>query len=144
MLTDPVDAEVMDAAPGLRAIANYAVGTDNIDLEAATARGIPVGNTPGVLTEATADLALALMLAVMRRLPEGEAQVRAGSWPSWDPDGLLGRDLHRSTVLIVGAGRIGQAVARGWRVRCRVLTAGRGDALEPLLGRPTWSRSTAR
>ena len=78
LLTDPVDAELMDAAPKLRAISNYAVGVDNVDVEAATARGIPVGNTPGVLTESTADLALALMLGIARRLAEGEAFVRRG------------------------------------------------------------------
>jgi len=134
MLTDPVDEEVIAAAPGLRAIANYAVGTDNIDLEAATARGIPVGNTPDVLTETTADLALALMLALMRRLREGEDEVRAGEWVTWEPARLLGRDLHGATVLVVGAGRIGRAVTRRLEgFGCRMLTAGRGDSLDPLL-----------
>ena len=93
-----------------------------------------MGHTPDVLTGATADMTLALMLAAMRRLPEAEAQVREGRWTSWAPDGLLGRDLGRSTVLIVGRGRIGQAVAE--RVRgfgAEVITAGRGDELEPLL-----------
>ena len=105
-------------------------------MTAATARGIPVGHTPDVLTDATADMALALMLAVMRRLPEGERLVRTGRWTSWAPDGLLGRDLSRSTVLIVGRGRIGNAVAE--RVRgfgAEVLSAGRGDELAPLLDR---------
>ena len=112
------------------------MGVDNVDVAAATARGIPVGHTPDVLTGATADMALALMLAVMRRLPEGEPQVREGRWTSWAPDGLLGRDLHRSTVLIVGRGRIGEAVAE--RVQgfgAEVLAAGRGDELGPLLER---------
>jgi len=130
LLTDPVDAAVISASPGLRAISNYAVGVDNVDVEAATARGIPVGNTPGVLTESTADLALALMLALMRRLPDAQQEVRAGEWLTWEPARLLGRDLHRSTVLVVGPGRIGQAVAR--RVRgfgARVIEAGRGDRL---------------
>ena len=80
LLTDRVGADVIATSPDLRAISNYAVGVDNVDVEAATARGIPVGNTPGVLTESTADLAVALMLALMRRLPEGEAEIRAGEW----------------------------------------------------------------
>jgi glyoxylate reductase len=135
MLTDPVDEEVFAVNPDLRAIANYAVGTDNIDLSAATARGIPVGNTPDVLTETTADLALALMLALMRRLREGEGEVRAGRWVTWEPARLLGRDLNGATVLVVGAGRIGRAVMRRLEgFRCRVVTAGRGDELAPLLG----------
>ncbi|HYI36786.1 MAG TPA: D-glycerate dehydrogenase [Thermoleophilaceae bacterium] len=134
MLGDRVDGGLLEAAPRLRAVANYAVGVDNVDVDAATARGIPVGHTPDVLTGATADMALALMLAVMRRLPEGEAQVREGRWTSWAPDGLLGRDLSRSTVLVVGRGRIGEAAAE--RVRgfgAEVIAAGRGDELGPLL-----------
>ena len=131
LLTDSVDAELIAAAPDLRAIANYAVGTDNIDLEAATARGIPVGNTPDVLTETTADLALALMLAMMRRLREGEDEVRAGEWVTWEPARLLGHDLHSATVLVIGAGRIGRAVSQRLEgFGCRVLTAGRGDSLD--------------
>ena len=112
LLTDPVDAELIEAAPGLRAISNYAVGTDNVDLEAASDRGIPVGNTPDVLTESTADLALALMLALSRRLVEAHAYVRNGEWRTWEPGLLLGRDLHGATVGIIGLGRIGRAVAR--------------------------------
>ena len=112
LLTDPVDAELIEAAPRLRAISNYAVGVDNVDLEAAAARGIPVGNTPDVLTESTADLALALMLGIARRLAEGEAFVKAGEWVTWEPGLMLGRDLHGATVGIVGHGRIGQAVGR--------------------------------
>jgi glyoxylate reductase len=138
LLTDRVDAELIQAAPKLRAISNYAVGVDNVDVEAATARGIPVGNTPGVLTESTADLALALMLGIARRLAEGEAFVRAGEWVTWEPGLMLGRDLHGATVGIVGYGRIGQAVAR--RVEgfgCQVLTTSRsaGVPLEELLER---------
>jgi glyoxylate reductase len=112
MLTDRVDAALLDAAPGLKAIANLAVGTDNIDLEATAARGVPVGNTPEVLTDATADLTLALMLALMRRLPEGEARVREGRWGAWQPAEDLGSDLAGRTLGVVGWGRIGQAVAR--------------------------------
>ncbi len=112
LLTDPVDAELIEAAPRLRAISNYAVGTDNVDLDAASERGIPVGNTPDVLTDSTADLALALMLGISRRLAEGDAYVRRGEWRTWEPGLLLGRDLHGATVGIVGYGRIGQAVAR--------------------------------
>jgi glyoxylate reductase len=122
MLSDRVDAELIDGAPRLRAVSNYAVGVDNVDLEAAVRRGIPVGNTPDVLTEATADLAVALMLGIARRLAEGDRMVRAGQWLTWDPGLMLGRDLHDATVGIVGFGRIGRAVAR--RVEgfgCRVL-----------------------
>ncbi|MFN8150877.1 MAG: D-glycerate dehydrogenase [Solirubrobacterales bacterium] len=111
-LTDRVDAELLDACPELRAIANFAVGVDNIDLAAARERGIPVGNTPGVLTETTADLAFALILACARGLPGAEADVRAGRWTTWSPEGWLGRDVHGATLGIVGAGAIGMAVAR--------------------------------
>ena len=124
LLTDPVDAELIAAAPRLRAISNYAVGVDNVDVEAATARGIPVGNTPDVLTESTADLALALMLGIARRLAEGEAFVKAGEWATWEPDLMLGRDLHGATVGVVGYGRIGQAVGRRLEgFGCQVLTS---------------------
>jgi glyoxylate reductase len=138
LLTDPVDAELIQAAPRLRAISNYAVGVDNVDVEAAAARGIPVGNTPDVLTESTADLALALMLGIARRLAEGEAFVKAGEWATWEPDLMLGRDLHGATVGIVGHGRIGQAVGR--RVEgfgCEVITNTRsgGVSLGELLER---------
>ncbi len=112
-LEDPIDAEVMDAAgPGLKVIAQYAVGVDNIDLEAARARGIRVTNTPGVLTEATADLAFALLLAAARRVVEGDRYVRAGRWRCWLPTGFLGPEVAGARVLVVGFGRIGQAFAR--------------------------------
>ena len=127
LLSEAVSAELIAGAPGLRAISNYAVGVDNVDLDAATARGIPVGHTPDVLTESTADLAVALMLGVARRLLEGDAFVRHGEWATWDPGLLLGRDLHGATVGIVGMGRIGGAVAH--RVRgfgARVISSGRG------------------
>jgi len=111
MLTERVDGELLDAAPALRAVANCAVGTDNIDLDACAARGVAVGNTPSVLTDATADLTMALLLAAARRLPEGMAEVRESRWGPWDPQHLLGLDLAGATLGIVGYGRIGRAVA---------------------------------
>lgn len=110
MPTDTIDAEVMDAAP-LQVIANHAVGVDNIDLAAAAARGIPVTNTPGVLTDATADLAMALLLAVARRVVEGHTLVSAGQFEGWRPTMLRGMELRGATLGVVGMGRIGQAVA---------------------------------
>jgi len=128
LLTDPVDADLIAACSALRVISNYAVGVDNIDLDAATARAIPVGHTPEVLTDSTADLAVALMLAACRRLAEGERIVRGGEWGAWSPEWLLGRDLHGATVLIVGGGRIGRTVARRLAgFDCEVLVAGRGE-----------------
>ncbi len=113
LLTDRVDDEFLDAAgPQLKVVSNYAVGFDNIDLEACARRGIPVGNTPGVLTETTADLAWALLMAAARRLPEGDRYVRDGRWKTWGPLLLLGPDVHGATIGIVGFGRIGQAMAR--------------------------------
>jgi lactate dehydrogenase-like 2-hydroxyacid dehydrogenase len=113
LLTDRVDDELLDAAgPGLKVVSNLAVGYDNIDLAACARRGIPVGNTPGVLTEATADLAFALLLTVARRLPESAALVTQDRWLTWDPLLLLGRDVSGATLGIVGFGRIGQEVAR--------------------------------
>ena len=110
LLTDAIDADLIAACPDLKAISNLAVGVNNVDLTAATARGIPVGYTPDVLTESTADLAFALMLAVARRLPEGIEAVRDGSWITWEPAFLLGRDVGGATLGIVGMGRIGHAV----------------------------------
>ncbi len=112
LLTDKVDAEVMDAAARLKVISNMAVGVDNVDLAAATARGIPVGNTPGVLTDATADMTFALLMAAARRVVEGEKYVRQGKWKTWNPRLLLGADLVGATLGIIGFGRIGQAVAK--------------------------------
>lgn len=121
ILTDTVDAEVLDAAgPQLRIVANYAVGYNNIDVAAATARRIPVTNTPGVLTETTADLAWALLMASARRLGEGERLLRASEWAGWGPTLLLGVDVHGKTLGIFGMGRIGQAMARraqGFNIR---------------------------
>ena len=113
LLTDRVDADLLDCAgPRLRVVSNYAVGYDNIDVAACAARGIAVGNTPGVLTETTADLAFALLAASARRVAEGDRYVRAGRWLTWGPMLLLGPDLHGATLGIVGFGRIGQAMAR--------------------------------
>jgi glyoxylate reductase len=136
LLTDPVDAELIAACPRLRAISNYAVGTDNVDVEAASARGIPVGNTPGVLTEATADFAFALLLAAARRVVEGERAVRAGEWVTWEPGWLLGADVHGATLGIVGLGRIGRALARraeGFGMRVLHTSRSGGVALGELL-----------
>jgi glyoxylate reductase len=111
LLTDRIDGEVMDAAPQLRIVANIAVGYDNLDCQAAARRGIVVTNTPDVLTEATADCAWALILAVTRRIPEGERLLRSGAWKGWALDFMLGSDLRGKQLGIVGMGRIGRAVA---------------------------------
>lgn len=112
MLTDRIDRELLDAASRLRVVSNMAVGVDNIDLVACTERGIPVGHTPGVLTEATADIAIGLLLAGARRMGEGISHVRSDEWGEWRPGFLLGHDVHSSVIGIVGMGRIGHAVAR--------------------------------
>src|SRR5215210_3613389 len=138
LLTDRDDAQLIAGSPRLRAISNYAVGVDNVDLEAASRRGIPVGHTPDVLTETTADLAVGLMLGIGRRLVEGDRIVRAGDWLTWEPGLLLGRDLHDATVGIIGLGRIGRAVARRAEgFGCRVIhTSGSsGVPLSELLER---------
>ena len=138
LVTDPVDAELLDACPDLKAIANMAVGTDNIDLDAAAERGIPVGNTPDVLTDATADLAFALLLALARRIPEGAAQVRDGEWVTWEPATGLGADLSGATLGIVGRGRIGDAVARraqGFGLEVLHSSRSSGVPLDELLAR---------
>lgn len=112
LLSDQVDAPLLDAAPRLKVISQMAVGFDNIDLAAATARGIPVGHTPGALTETTADFAFALLMAAARRVSEAERFVRAGHWRTWGPTLLMGQDVHGATLGIIGMGRIGLAVAR--------------------------------
>ncbi|RLB19669.1 MAG: D-glycerate dehydrogenase [Deltaproteobacteria bacterium] len=112
MITDRIDDDLLQHAPRLRVIANMAVGYDNIDIEAASKRGIPVSNTPGVLTDATADLAFALMLAVARRLVEGDLMTREGGFRFWAPMYFLGHEVSGKTLGIVGLGRIGKAVAR--------------------------------
>ena len=113
LLTDKVDDGLLDAAgPGLKVVSNYAVGYDNIDVAACARRGIAVGNTPGALTETTADLAWALILAASRRVVEGDRYVHEGRWRTWGPMLLMGSDVHGATLGVVGLGRIGQAVAR--------------------------------
>ncbi len=112
LLTDRIDRELIAAAPRLRVIANHAVGYENIDIAAATERGILVTNTPDVLTETTADFAWALLLAAARRIPEGIQYVREGRWRTWGPELLLGPDVYGATLGLVGLGRIGAAVAR--------------------------------
>jgi len=112
LLTERIDADLLEAGKDLRVVANVAVGFDNIDVAACTARGVAVTNTPGVLDETTADLAWMLMMAVARRLGEGEALIRSGQWKKWNFDQLLGTDVWGKTLGIVGFGRIGKAVAR--------------------------------
>ncbi len=113
LLTDKIDARVMDAAgPALKVISNYAVGFDNVDVAEATRRHIPVGNTPGVLTDTTADLAFALLMAAARRMAEGDRFSRAGRWKTWGPRLLLGQDITGATLGIVGLGRIGRGMAK--------------------------------
>jgi len=123
LLTDRIDPQLMDAGSNLKVISNMAVGFDNIDIEAATLRGIPVGNTPGVLTETTADFAFALLMAAARRIPEGRQYVQDGKWRTWHPTVLAGQDIFGATLGIIGSGRIGAAVARrakGFKMRLLV------------------------
>jgi len=137
LLTDQVDGDLLDAAPRLAVVANMAVGYDNVDVAAATSRGVPVTNTPGVLTETTADLAFALILAAARRVAEGDALVRAGGWRSWGPMLLLGQDVHGAALGIVGMGRIGRAVAargRGFSMRILYADEERRPGVEAELG----------
>lgn len=138
LLTDRIDAEVMDAAGGsLRIIANYAVGYDNIDVEAATKRRIAVTNTPGVLTETTADLAWALMFAVARRIVESDRFTREGKFKGWGPMMFLGGDVYGKTLGVVGAGRIGTAVAmraKGFNMRVLYTDVVRNEKIEREVG----------
>jgi glyoxylate reductase len=138
LLTDRVDERLLRQLPDLKAISNYAVGYDNVDLDAATRRGIPVGHTPDVLTDATADLTFALLLAAARRLPEAMDAAQKGDWVTWEPAKHLGYEVHGATLGIIGLGRIGRAVgqrARGFAMR--VLTAsarhGLSDKVRALL-----------
>ncbi len=112
LLTDHIDARVMDANPNLKVIANYAVGYNNIDLEAASERGIAVTNTPGVLTESSADLAFALIISLARRIAEADHYIRSEKWPGWEPSQFLGADVYGATLGIIGLGRIGKALAK--------------------------------
>ena len=112
MLTDEIDEELLEAAPRLEVVSQMAVGVDNIDVVACHRRGIMVGHTPDVLTETVADTAFALLASIVRRLPEGEREVRSGDWGPWEPFHLAGGDLHGTTLGVVGMGRIGRAVAR--------------------------------
>jgi glyoxylate reductase len=135
-LADRVDTELLDAAPRLRVVANHAVGYDNVDVPACTARGVWVTNTPDVLTDATADLTWALILALARRLREGERMVRAGAYVGWAPTMLLGRELRGRTLGILGYGRIGRAVARraeGFGMRVLFTARGGGAPFDELL-----------
>lgn len=112
MVSDAITPDLLDREPQLKVVSNFAVGYDNIDVPAATARGVAICNTPGVLTEATADAAFALLMAMARRIPEGIEFVKAGQWRFWQPMLLLGHDINGATLGIIGFGRIGQAVAR--------------------------------
>jgi glyoxylate reductase len=138
LLTEKIDGELLDTiGPQIEVISQMAVGFDNVDVAAATARRIPVGNTPGVLTETTADLAFALLLAAARRLGEGERYVRGRHWQTWSPNLLLGSEVHGSTLGIIGLGRIGQAVARrakGFGMKLLYANRTRYPELESTLG----------
>jgi glyoxylate reductase len=137
LLTDKIDASIMDAAPKLRVISNMAVGFDNIDVRKATERKIVVCNTPGVLTETTADFAFALLLAAARRVAEGERNVKEGKWKTWGPMILLGHDVHHATLGIIGLGRIGAEVAKrakGFDMKILYYDSVRRPELEKTLG----------
>ena len=137
LLTDQITPELLDREPQLQVVSNFAVGFDNVDVPAATARGVAVCNTPGVLTETTADMAFALLMAGARRIVEGMDYVRAGKWQTWGPLLLLGHDLYRATLGIVGFGRIGQSVARrarGFEMRVLYYDAQRYPDAERDLG----------
>ncbi len=138
LLTDRIDGPLLERCPDLRAISNYAVGYDNIDLDAAAARGIAVGNTPDVLTEATADLTFALLLAAARKLPEALVSVTDGDWLTWEPARYLGAEVHGATLGIIGLGRIGRAVAdraRGFEMTVIHTEPNAGVTLHELLQR---------
>ena len=147
LLTDRIDATLLDECTSLRAISNYATGVDNIDVDAATARGIPVGFTPDVLTEATADATFGLLLAAARRIVDGQSVVYAGRWLTWEPDLLLGQGVHGKTLGIVGMGRIGKAVARraaGFEMEVLEHSRSGGIPLDELLKRSDFVTLHAR
>lgn len=146
ILTDSIDETLLAAAPGLRAVSSCSVGVDHVDVSALTHRGIPLGHTPGVLVEATADLTFALLLAAARKLPEGERFMRSGEWTParrWEPEFLLGRDLRNATLGLLGLGAIGQAVAKraqgfglnliGWTPSGRAVPGVRSLSFEEVL-----------
>jgi glyoxylate reductase len=134
LLTDKIDAALMDAAPRLKVVSNYAVGFNNVDVPGATARGIAVGNTPGVLTDATADMAFCLLIAAARRLTEGHLYTLSGHWKTWEPLGHLGQDLAGRTLGVLGMGRIGHALAKrcrgGWDMRVLYYDVRRNEQAE--------------
>jgi glyoxylate reductase len=134
LLTDRIDGALLDAAPRLKVVSNYAVGFNNIDVPAATARGVTVGNTPGVLTDATADMAFCLLIAAARNVVDGHLYAREGKWKTWEPLGHLGQDLVGRTLGIVGMGRIGYALAkrcaRGWDMPVLYFDARRNEQAE--------------
>jgi glyoxylate reductase len=138
LLTDRIDADLLGAAPRLKVVSNYAVGFNNIDVGAANERGICVGNTPGVLTDATADMAFCLLIAAARRVVEGHGYARAGRWKTWEPLGHLGQDLAGRTLGVVGMGRIGYALARrcrrGWDMNVIYHDVNRNESAEKDLG----------
>jgi glyoxylate reductase len=138
LLTDRIDAGLLDSAPRLKVVSNFAVGFNNVDIPAATARGICVGNTPGVLTDATADMAFCLLIAAARRVVEGHDYSRSGKWKTWEPLGHLGQDLVGRTLGVVGMGRIGFALAkrclRGWDMQVLYYDVYRSDKAETELG----------
>ena len=149
LLSDPIDAELIGQLPNLKAIVQYAVGYDNIDVSEATRRGIIVTNTPGVLTETTADLTWSLIMSTARRIVEADRYIRDGNWNvAWGPELLLGSDIHGATIGIIGMGRIGQAVARraqGFNMRVLYHSQnhnGELAALEKLLGAQSTSLET--
>jgi glyoxylate reductase len=146
LLSDRIDAELLAASPRLRAISSCSVGLDHVDLAAATARRIPVGHTPGVLTETTAELAVGLLFAAARRIVEADRTVREGRWrEAWDPSALLGRDLHGASLGVIGLGAVGRAVAQralalgmralGWSRSRRAVAGVEAVALDELLAR---------
>jgi len=137
LLTDRIDGEVMDAAKGIKGFANYAVGFDNLDVKAATERKIPLSNTPGVLTLATAEMAWTLLFAVARRLIESDKVMRSGTWPGWGPMQFIGGDVTGKTLGVVGAGRIGTAMAlmsKGFAMRVLYTDEVANPVLERELG----------
>lgn len=137
LLTDKIDGEIMDAGKNLKVISNYAVGFDNIDIPAATQRRLIVGNTPGVLTETTADLAWTLLMSAARRIVEGDKYTRAGKWKAWGPTLFLGYDIHHATLGLVGLGRIGAEMAKrakGFDMNVLYYDAYRREDLEQSMG----------